>query len=307
MSYIGKSPNLGQLYNPDVFSGDGSTTFTLTNSVTSDQSVIVSISGVKQQVSTYTISGTSLVFGTAPPTATNNIEVQYLGSSIDVGTVGNSAIDSAQIASGAVDDSHITGMASSKLTGTIADARFPATLPAVSGANLTGVGVTGITSSANTTAISISADEEVTMPLQPCFNAKMSASRTNVTGNAANYVMAFDTEIFDIGGNYNTGTYKFVAPVTGKYLLTFQAAFANNVSYNAVYWSANIVTSNNTYSNWELDPSIDYRDWMSNMVVVTDMDASDEAYCSVGVTGVGANAIRMDGATSSSFTGVLLA
>jgi|TARA_B110000438_G_scaffold31065_1_gene30606 hypothetical protein len=137
MSYIGKSPNLGQLYNPDVFSGNGSTTFTLTNSVTSDQSVIVSISGVKQQVSTYSISGMSLVFGTAPPSATNNIEVQYLASSIDVGTVGNSAIDSAQIASGAVDDSHITGMASSKLTGTIPDARFPATLPAVSGASLT--------------------------------------------------------------------------------------------------------------------------------------------------------------------------
>ena len=119
MSYIGKSPNLGQLYNPDVFSGDGSTTFTLTNSVTSDQSVIVSISGVKQQVSTYSISGFSLVFDTAPPTATNNIEVQYLGSSVDVGTVGNSAIDSAQIASGAVDDSHITAMSASKLTGTI--------------------------------------------------------------------------------------------------------------------------------------------------------------------------------------------
>jgi len=103
-SYIGKSPNLGQLYNPDVFSGTGSqTTFTLTNSVTSDQSVIINISGVKQQVSTYSISnGTSLVFGTAPPSATNNIEVQYLGSSVDVGTVGSSAIGTSQIASNAV-------------------------------------------------------------------------------------------------------------------------------------------------------------------------------------------------------------
>ena len=47
------------------------------------------------------------------------------------------------------------------LTGTIADARFPATLPAISGANLTGVGVDGISSSADATAITINSDESV--------------------------------------------------------------------------------------------------------------------------------------------------
>ena len=47
------------------------------------------------------------------------------------------------------------------LTGTIADARFPATLPAISGANLTGVGVDGISSSANATAITIDSSEQV--------------------------------------------------------------------------------------------------------------------------------------------------
>ena len=39
----------------------------------------------------------------------------------------------------AIDGSALTALTSANLTGTIADARFPATLPAISGANLTGV------------------------------------------------------------------------------------------------------------------------------------------------------------------------
>jgi hypothetical protein len=38
-----------------------------------------------------------------------------------------------------VSDAMITDLSASKLSGTIADARFPATLPAISGANLTGI------------------------------------------------------------------------------------------------------------------------------------------------------------------------
>jgi len=38
---------------------------------------------------------------------------------------------------GSIVDADIVGLSSSKLSGTIADARFPATLPAISGANLT--------------------------------------------------------------------------------------------------------------------------------------------------------------------------
>ncbi len=38
-----------------------------------------------------------------------------------------------------IPDAKIAGLTASKLTGTIADARFPATLPAISGANLTNI------------------------------------------------------------------------------------------------------------------------------------------------------------------------
>jgi hypothetical protein len=42
-------------------------------------SVIVVISGVLQDPSTYSVSGTTLNFSAAPPTGTNNISVRYLG------------------------------------------------------------------------------------------------------------------------------------------------------------------------------------------------------------------------------------
>jgi len=165
-------------------------------------------------------------------------------------------------------------------------------------------GVDGITSSANATAITISADEQVQMPLQPCFNVKLNANATNVTGAGAGYNIAFDTEVFDIGSNYASSV--FTAPVTGKYLLTMHVVFGMNTSYTADYWSSNIVTSNRTYTNWALDTNFTWRDWATSLAVITDMDASDTAVVNVGVAGVSSNSIRIESAGYSSFTGVLL-
>ena len=60
----------------DTFSGNGSTTaFTLTSTPSDANNVSIYISGVKQAASTYSISGTTLTFSTAPPSGTGNIEV----------------------------------------------------------------------------------------------------------------------------------------------------------------------------------------------------------------------------------------
>ena len=53
---------------------------------------------------------------------------------------------------GSITDSKISALAASKLTGTIADARFPATLPAASGVNLTALNATNIGSGTVPTA-----------------------------------------------------------------------------------------------------------------------------------------------------------
>ena len=59
--------------------------FTLTNSVGTPASIIVCISGVKQAVNAYAVTGTTLDFGVGnpPPAGTNTLEVVYLGLKAD--------------------------------------------------------------------------------------------------------------------------------------------------------------------------------------------------------------------------------
>jgi len=83
MAYIGNQVQSGFHSIPSVqrFSGDGSdTTFTLSQTVSSVQDILVSVDGVVQDSSAYTIpDGTTLTFSAAPSSGTSNIFVNYLG------------------------------------------------------------------------------------------------------------------------------------------------------------------------------------------------------------------------------------
>lgn len=77
--YIGNEP-LYQSFVTDTFSGNGSTTaFTMSVAPANTPSVLIAISGVVQDPTTYGVSGTTLTFSAAPPTGTSNISVRYLG------------------------------------------------------------------------------------------------------------------------------------------------------------------------------------------------------------------------------------
>ena len=79
MSYIGNQP-LYQSFVTDTFSGTGSTTaFTMSVAPANTSSVLLAVSGVLQDPTTYTVSGTTLTFTGAPPAGTSNISVRYLG------------------------------------------------------------------------------------------------------------------------------------------------------------------------------------------------------------------------------------
>jgi hypothetical protein len=58
-------------------------------------------------------------------------------SKIKTGSIIDSAVTSAKIVDGTIVDADVNDIAATKLSGTVADARFPATLPVASGANLT--------------------------------------------------------------------------------------------------------------------------------------------------------------------------
>jgi hypothetical protein len=84
MSYIGNQ-QINGTFRSEFFSGDGATTaFTLGYGTGNEASVIVSVSGVKQQTNTYALSNGQLVFTEAPPSGTNNIEIVYMGDRVQV-------------------------------------------------------------------------------------------------------------------------------------------------------------------------------------------------------------------------------
>lgn len=79
MSYIGAEPTT-VAFLTDTFSGDGSTVaFTMSVAPATTSSILVAITGVVQDPSTYSVVGTTLTFSAAPPSGTGNISVRYLG------------------------------------------------------------------------------------------------------------------------------------------------------------------------------------------------------------------------------------
>jgi hypothetical protein len=79
MSYIGNQPT-SVAFLTDQFSGTGSqTAFTLSAAPANTASILVAVSGVLQDPTTYATAGLTLTFSAAPPVGTGNISVRYLG------------------------------------------------------------------------------------------------------------------------------------------------------------------------------------------------------------------------------------
>ena len=100
-----------------------------------------------------------------------------------------------------------------------------------------GSGITGMT---------ISANDEITMPSQPAFLATVGSQQNNLTNDGNLQTVTFSSEVFDQNSDFNTSNYTFTAPVTGKYIFNL-LLYLLSIDTGATYYSTRVITSNRTY------------------------------------------------------------
>tara|TARA_R100001460_G_scaffold30739_2_gene60628 strand:- start:551 stop:1243 length:693 start_codon:yes stop_codon:yes gene_type:complete len=136
------------------------------------------------------------------------------------------------------------------------------------------VGTMAISANASADHMLITADGEVTMPVQPCFQVNNSSAQNNIPTSTLTTVV-FNQEVIDKGGNFASNT--FTAPVTGSYFLGLKINSAS-LDDGANYFQVRISTSNRNY-DFFIDPDFgqDAVLWTFHTTMVADMDASDTA------------------------------
>ena len=129
---------------------------------------------------------------------------------------------------------------------------------------------------AGSTGIAISANGEVTMAAQPCVAAYNSAGDNNVTGDATEITVDFDTEVFDQNADFASDT--FTAPVTGKYLVTATVR-TDGTTDASDYAGMKFKASNREWEKWH-QPAGDsgVGSMAHHWSAIIDMDATDTVY-----------------------------
>jgi hypothetical protein len=199
----------------------------------------------------------------------------------------------------------VTGDLTSSATVKLADGSVSA--PALRFSNSTAAGLYRASannlafSTASTQGWQIDADGHILQPIQPCFESREIAVPQSKTGNLD--PATFASEQFDIGGNFDTSTSIFTAPVTGKYFLSYALSLKPRAGTPATNFKITLVTSNRNYSIYqELDSTTTEKTYTFSVVV--DMDLSDTAY--VKVEPGAAQTWTYCNSTASIFSGTLI-
>jgi len=204
MSYIGNQIS-SSAFVTDVFSGTGSqTAFSgLTFAPAATASIAVFVGGSYQSPTSYSVSGTTLTFNSAPAAGTNNIQVLHLGTGATTITVSDGSITGVKIASSAITGDKIVAntIGSSNLTttgvsaGTYGGASNVAVITVDSTGRLTNVSNVAVSGGGG----SISITNDITTNVDTFFPllSNNATSGTLSTANTSNTKLFF---------NANTGT-----------------------------------------------------------------------------------------------------
>lgn len=149
-----------------------------------------------------------------------------------------------------------------------------------SAVNVTSAGTTGQILTSN------GAGSDPTFNSEVAFFAFLTNNLSNVTGDLTDYIVIFNTEAFDIGGNYDPATGIFTAPVTGKYRFTFNV-FLSSIPAGATYSRLTIDTNsgfNRIYESCQMNPGA-VKDGDGNLGlninITADVNAGEGVRCRV--------------------------
>lgn len=151
----------------------------------------------------------------------------------------------------------------------------------------------------------------ITAPVQPAFLAYVAATQSNIAINTE-VVVQYNTDSgatgYDQGADYNTSTYTFTAPVTGRYLFTYFMRLASIDSAVTELYTV-LVTSNGNYEQvitpdilFSADPSR----YTASNTTMAGMDAGDTAFIRIYQTGGAAQMDVIGSAYTAYFSGTLI-
>ena len=151
------------------------------------------------------------------------------------------------------------------------------------------------TGSSNTERMRIDSSGRVTTPYQPAFDAYGTAGNVLFTTDTP---IAFTSTTFNVGSNYNTGTYRFTAPVAGIYFFRAQVykQASGNASRLRLYKNAadvrvyQYISATDTYT--------------FNITGIISLAVGDYVTCNFNSDGAGTNIYLAD--NHSNFSGYLL-
>ena len=258
MSYIGNPIN-SVAFLTDQFSGNGSTTaFTMSVAPANTASLIVAVSGVLQDPSTYSVVGTTLTFSAAPPSGTGNISVRYLGiPAAGVTTTAYRTVTDSTATAGQTTfsvPSYTVGYINVYQNGVrLGAADFTATngttvVLAVGAAAGDLITTESFYVSSVLNAIANTNGSVTQLNLAPnvagngpAFSAYRTGTQTGVSSSTPTKVQ-INTKTFDTNNNYDTSTYRFTPTVAGYYQVNGSiVATGTNITYAILHIYKNSV------------------------------------------------------------------